>query len=101
VGLPPIHRGLPAGAQARVWLFLPAILHHERLVGRFDPKLERKTGTLRLKALYLEPGIQPNEELISDTAASMRDFMAFHSARELVIELSEPADFGEKLLKKL
>jgi uncharacterized protein YcaQ len=91
---------LPAPKRMYGYFCLP-ILHHERLVGRFDPKLERKTGILRLRALYLEPGIQPAEELVSDTAASMRDFMAFHSARELVIERSEPADFGEKLLKKI
>jgi uncharacterized protein len=95
-----IEASLPAPKRVFGYFCLP-ILHHERLVGRFDPKLERKTGLLRLRALYLEPGIQPTEELVSDTAACMRDFMAFHSARELVIERSEPADFGEKLLKKL
>jgi hypothetical protein len=31
----------------------------------------------------------------------MRDFMAFHAARELVIERSEPAGFAGKLLKKI
>jgi hypothetical protein len=38
------------------------------------------------------------EELVSDIARAMRDFMAFHQARELVIERSEPAAFGKKLL---
>jgi len=52
-------------------------------VGRFDPKLEAKTGILRIKALYLEPGIKPNEELDKRSAASMRLFMTFHAAREL------------------
>ena len=70
-------------------------------MGRFDPKLERKTGTLRLRALYLEPGIRPTDELVRDTAACMRDFMAFHAASELVIERSEPAGFAGKLLKKI
>ena len=81
--------------------FCLAILHKDRLVGRFDPKLERKTGILRLKALYLEPGIQPTEELVRATAACMRLFMAFHAARELVIERSEPTDFASKLLREL
>ena len=77
------------------------ILHKDRLVGRFDPKLERKTGTLRLKALYLEPGIRPNEKLVKDIAACLRDFMSFHTAKDLVIERSEPAGFAAKLLKKI
>jgi uncharacterized protein len=91
---------LPALKRVYGYFCLP-ILHKDRLVGRFDPKLERKTGTLRLKALYLEPGIKPTEELVRDTAAAMRDFMAFHEATELVIERSEPAAFAGKLLKKI
>ncbi len=74
------------------------ILHKDRLVGRFDPKLERQNGTLRLKALYLEPGVQPDEELVSDVAAAMRDFLAFHKANDLVIERSRPEEFGRKLM---
>jgi uncharacterized protein YcaQ len=78
-----------------------SILHKDRLVGRFDPKLERKTGTLRLKALYLEPGVEPDEELVADVAVAMRDFMAFHQAKELLVERSEPQALGEKLLAQL
>jgi uncharacterized protein YcaQ len=70
-------------------------------VGRFDPKLERKTGTLILRALYLEPGVKLGEELVKDVASAMRDFVAFHEAKELVIERSEPAAFGKNLLKAI
>ncbi|HSB65974.1 MAG TPA: crosslink repair DNA glycosylase YcaQ family protein [Anaerolineales bacterium] len=84
----------------RVWgYFCLPILHKDRLVGRFDPKLERKEGLLRLKALYLEEGVAPDEELVSDVAYAMRDFMKFHQAKELVIEKSQPEEFWEKLLK--
>jgi hypothetical protein len=86
-------------AATRKWgYFCLPILHRDQLVGRFDPKLERQTGTLRLKALYLEPGIAPDEELAAAIAGAMRDFMAFHGARSLVVERSEPAALGEKLL---
>jgi hypothetical protein len=89
-------------APKRKWgYFCLAILHRDRLVGRFDPKLERKNGTLRLKALYLEPGIEPAEELIADVAGAMRDFLAFHKAQNLIIERSDPSAFGEKLLAAL
>jgi uncharacterized protein YcaQ len=91
---------LPAPKRLYGYFCMP-ILHKDRLVGRFDPKLERKTGTLRLKALYLEPGIRPNEKLVKDIAACMRDFMSFHTAKDLVIERSEPAGFAAKLLKKI
>jgi hypothetical protein len=87
-------------APQRIWGYycLP-ILHHDRIVGRFDPKLERKMGLLRLKALYLEPGVKPDAALVRDVAAAMRDFMAFHKATELTIENSTPTAFGTKLLK--
>jgi hypothetical protein len=51
-----------------------------------------------LKALYLEPGIEPDEQLVTDVAAAMRNFMAFHNAKELIIEKSQPEMFGAKLL---
>ena len=89
-------------APKRIWgYFCLPILHKDRLVGRFDPKLERKAGTLRLKALYLEEGIEPEEELIRDIAKAMEDFMIFHKAKELVIEKSQPKEFGDKLLGNL
>ncbi|MFH1524913.1 MAG: crosslink repair DNA glycosylase YcaQ family protein [Chloroflexota bacterium] len=91
---------LPAPKRVYGYFCMP-ILHKDRLVGRFDPKLERKDGLLRIKALYLEPGIKPNEELVRDVATAMRDFMAFHQAKDLVIERSEPATFGKKLLKEM
>lgn len=82
----------------RIWgYFCLPILYGDRLVGRFDPKVERKTGVLRIKALYLEPGVRPSARLAASVARAMRDFMRFHNATEMVIERSEPAEFGEKL----
>ncbi len=77
--------------------YLMPILHKDRLVGRLDPKMERKTGLLRLRNLHLEPGVAPDEELVDDVAAALRDFMKFHKAKDLSIETSNPAEFGEKL----
>jgi uncharacterized protein YcaQ len=89
-------------AAKRVWgYFCLPILHKDKLVGRFDPKLERKTGVLRLKTLYLEEGVEPHEELVSDVATAMCDFMKFHKSKELVIEKSQPEEFGMKLVKAL
>ena len=82
----------------RIWgYFCLPILYGDRLVGRFDPKVERRTGVLRIKALYLEPGVRPSGRLVSSVARAMRDFMWFHGATELVIEYSDPLEFGDKL----
>lgn len=77
------------------------ILHHGRLVGRLDPKLERKTGMLHLNALYLEPGIEPSDELTGDVAVALRDFLAWHAAQDVNLAKSDPPEFGEKLLRAL
>ena len=86
-------------APQRIWgYFCLPILHNDRLVGRFDPKLERRDATLRLKHLHLEPGIQPEDDMVADIAGAMRSFMAFHDATELVIEQSKPRGLRRKLL---
>ena len=82
----------------RIWgYFCLPILDRDRLVGRFDPKLERRTGVLRLKNLYLEPGVRPSNRLASSVSRAMRDFMRFHEATDLVIEHSDPPEFGDRL----
>jgi uncharacterized protein YcaQ len=89
-------------AENRVYgYFCFPILHKERLVGRFDPKLERKSGVLSLNALYLEQGVEPDDELVAGVATAMRDFLAWHGAQHLKIEKSDPAAFGEKLKSAL
>ena len=85
-------------APDRIWgYFCLPILDRDRIVGRFDPKLERKTGLLRLKALYLEPGVRPSARLAASAARAMRDFMRFHDARDLEIEYSDPPEFGDRV----
>lgn len=90
----------PASKRVYGYFSLP-ILHHERLVGRFDPKLDRNTGVLHLNALYLEPGVEPDEELVTGGAAAMRDFLAWHGAADLRIARSDPPAFGRKLKSAL
>lgn len=90
----------PTAERVYGYFSLP-ILHKDRLVGRFDPKLDRKTGVLNLNALYLEPGIVPDDELVAGVAAALRDFLSWHGAKSLTIEKSEPAAFGEKLMRAL
>jgi|AMZC01.1.fsa_nt_AMZC01000644.1_12 uncharacterized protein YcaQ len=87
-------------APQRLWgYFCLPILHRDRLIGRFDPRLDRKAGLLRLVALHLEPGIALGDALIADVAGAMRAFMSWHGAADLSIERSEPASFGERLLR--
>ena len=86
-------------AEKRVYgYFCFPILYKDRLVGRFDPKLDRKTGVMHLNALYLEPGIKPDDDLVAAIAAAMRDFLAWHGAKSFKVKKSDPPKFGKKLM---
>ena len=83
----------------RIWgYFCLPILDRDRLVGRFDPKLERAKRRLRLKKLHLEPGVRPSARLASSVARAVRDFMRFHNADDLIIEHSDPSGFDDKIM---
>ena len=90
----------PAAQRVYGYFCFP-ILHKDRLVGRFDPKLDRQSGVLHLKALYLEPGVGLDDELVVAVAAGMRAFLTWHNANSLQIEKSTPSTFGEKLMRAL
>lgn len=81
--------------------FCLPILHNDRLVGRFDPKLERRTGTLILRKLYIEIRDTPLDSLAQSVGHALLDFMNFHDANDLVIEHSAPPEFGRMLLNAI
>ena len=84
----------------RKWgYFCLPILHRGSLIGRFDPKLDRKTGTMTIKSLHLEPEIQPDEEMIAKVTESMRDFLSFHDAHEITFENAGNLEFRTRLQK--
>ncbi|MCB0034243.1 MAG: winged helix DNA-binding domain-containing protein, partial [Anaerolineales bacterium] len=90
----------PAEQRVYGYLCFP-ILYQDRLVGRFDPKLDRQSGVMTLLALYLEPEIELDDQLVAKVAAAMRDFLSWHGAKSLQIEKSDPPEFGQKLLSAL
>jgi uncharacterized protein YcaQ len=60
------------------------ILWGDRLVGRFDPKLDRTTSTLVIKGFWLEDeGLAKDEALADALAAGIRRFLAFLGATSL------------------
>jgi uncharacterized protein YcaQ len=77
------------------------ILHQGHLVGRLDPKADRKEKTLVIRAIYLEPGYAPTDDLVAGIACALYEFMAFHDSEQLAIERSEPAVLGLMLLERV
>ncbi len=84
-------------AQRRYGYYVLPILHRGRLVGRLDPKADRKTKTLIVRAIYLEPGEPLTDELVSAIATALREFMAFHGSESLRLKRSEPQALGPAL----
>ncbi len=86
----------PAPKRRYGYFTLP-ILHRGRLVGRLDPKAHRSQGVFEVKALHLEPGVPPSEELASELAASLRRLADWHGTPDLVVRQSDPPEFAALL----
>lgn len=78
-----------------------AILHRGRLVGRLDPKFERREGRLIVRALHLEPGITPDADLLDGLADTLRDLAAFLGARSITVERADPAEAAPLLAERV
>ena len=77
------------------------ILHQGRLVGRLDPKMDRETGTLIARAVFLEPGVKVDAALVDGIAGALRDLGRFLGAQTFTVECSEPAKLAERVQRKL
>ena len=89
-------------APTREWgYFNMPILYHDQLIGRIDPKMDRKSGKLLIRGFFLEEGTGLHEDLINGLADAFRSFMDFHQANELVFERKEDMLLGAKILPRL
>jgi len=90
----------PAPKRRYGYFTLP-ILHRDALIGRLDPKAHRKDGVFEVKALFLEPGVHPNEELATALATTLRSCAAWHGTPDVVIRQCDPPAFGMLLKRAL
>ncbi|MDI3341246.1 MAG: crosslink repair DNA glycosylase YcaQ family protein [Sphaerobacter sp.] len=79
----------PASKRRYGYFTLP-ILYRGRLIGRIDPKAERKDGVLILRSVHLEPGAPPVAELAETLRPALRSFATFHGARSIRVETAPP-----------
>ncbi len=89
---------VPAAKREYGYYVLP-ILHRGRLVGRLDPKADRKANVMRVRAIFLEPDQSITDELVADLAGGLREFAAFHGSERVLIERSEPEELGALLVR--
>ncbi len=68
------------------------ILYGDSLIGRLDPKLDRKTNTLRINGLWLEDeSVADDRTFVQALACGVSSFAAFHNATELDFAAVLPA----------
>jgi hypothetical protein len=58
--------------------YVMPILQGCELIGRIDPKVDRKRGQLTIHALYLEKGVKYSAALSQGLIDAIAEFMAFH-----------------------
>jgi uncharacterized protein YcaQ len=88
----------PAPKRQYGYFSLP-ILYRDQLVGRLDPKAERKAGRFIVKALHLEPWFagKDDDRFYAELAATLSDFAAFNGCDEFAIERADPEPAAERL----
>ncbi len=76
---------VPAAKRRWGYYVLP-LLFGDRLVGRIEPRIDRKTGTLRVLGVWWEDGFDPmsdaNPEFIGAVAEALRAHIAFAGLRK-------------------
>lgn len=90
----------PAPKRKYGYFTLP-ILWGDALVGRLDPKAERREGLFRVKGLILEPGFKPDDTFCQALAHKLRAFAAFHNCSEVLVEETQPAGVRAALRRVL
>ena len=93
---------VPAARRKYGYFVLP-ILWGETLVGRLDPKAERKKKTLILRNLVFEPGLAAGGDFLPSFAGKLWDFARFNRCENMAFESVSPADLKptlEQLVKQ-
>jgi uncharacterized protein YcaQ len=73
---------VPAAKRRHGYYVLP-LLFGDRLIGRIEPRYERKAHRLQILGIWFEPGVSPMEEphFVPALAAALRAYRAFIGAR--------------------
>lgn len=73
------------------------ILHRGRLIGRLDAKAHRRDGVFEIKALFLEPEVEPMQGLLRDVAKAIAATARWHGTPTVRLTRSRPANVATAL----
>jgi hypothetical protein len=69
------------------------ILHGEQLIGRIDPKLDRKTKTLHIYATHAEPGAPQSKKVRTAIRQAIEELAQFLGTKEIAYDQSGTNDW--------
>ncbi|MDE2775747.1 MAG: winged helix DNA-binding domain-containing protein [Chloroflexota bacterium] len=79
--------------------YVMPILHGAELIGRIDPKVERKRKRLIFNNLHLERGVKLNGALYRGLFGAIEEFMAFHGCDSFDLRQCNRAPLARRLRK--
>ena len=79
--------------------YVMPILHGSELVGRIDPKVERKARRLVINNLHLERGVKLNGALTGGMIGAIEEFMAFHGCDSFELRQCNRVPLARRLRK--
>jgi hypothetical protein len=91
---------LPKNKRNHGYFVLP-ILFGENIVGRLDPKADRKTKAFLVRQLTIEPGADASDGLIPELGRALRDLARFNGCESVLLENAHPKKFFAPLNKAL
>jgi uncharacterized protein YcaQ len=84
-------------AKRQYGYYVLPILHGDRLIGRIDPSMDRKTGKLNINAVYAEPDAPQDPETAQAIAAAIAELALFLKAKEIVYGETIPAGWRKAI----
>jgi uncharacterized protein YcaQ len=88
-------------AKRRYGYFVFTILYADELVGRFDPKADRKAGVLYVRRLLFEPGFDISDHFLALFAEKLREYATMNGCDLLVLEEVRTRNVVRRLRKHL
>jgi uncharacterized protein YcaQ len=73
---------VPAAKREFGYYVLP-ILYGDKLIGRIDPQMDRKTHTLHIQNVYAEPGAPKFKKTVREIGSSVQSLAAFLGAEKI------------------
>ncbi len=83
--------------QRRWGYYVLPILYGDKLVARFDPKMDRKANRLHINGFWLEDNFTPDDAFAHALGRGLARFVQFNGASSVDLSLIQPEWLQEKL----